>query len=739
MKSPRVVSLTLLACLAACSGAHLLPGSAGAVLAPAGRIDSRGRIPVAFHVVIGRAHRHRVGRSPKFVSPGTDGLAVSVYKHGLPHTGTNLVTSSAVNVSPGAAACGGAIGFPRTCTANVAVAPTKTGTTYDVVIYSYDSPPAPTGSFTGAHLLGVGTLSGASVTVGKANDLTVYLGGVISMLSGLPASVSLPGDGNPHQLALVIDPADFGNHAITAGAKDPFANPITVSLKETNGSGNMLLSLNGGDPAARVTMSHSSDSVRVLYNGIGAAYYGATVTFTAAAVGGFGGATESVNVSPLVLIVSGTASHFPIPPYFVLDGNGDLATVYETELNAPAGMTYTATPSHCSSIVDTTAVRSLIFGVKGFVAFARSTASQGACSIAVSDGMSAVTMLVINQYTGALGAPNIAEFGGTVPLESSTGIAAGPDGAMWFMENVASAGGRIARIDATGTNPAESDYTLPTTHGNVAPSGLAVGPDDNFWYTGYGSQIGYMSTSGVGAVWSLAANTEPTNIVQGSDGAMWFTEAGSGGEQIGRIATDGTTTFSGVIGTSPAPNGIALGSDGNIWFTESGAGTIGKITSDMIATQFVLAAGSTPEGITAGPDGALWFTDQGKNAIERIPVTATLANPQVSTYTGLTGTYPTGITTGPDGALWFTEEYDPTSGAHQGKSVVGRIDADTHTIAEYSSPSAGVRPDQIAAGPDGAIWFTKGTGGVDRIAIGTSAAAKGRNALPAQLERRSLH
>ena len=745
MGNLRLASLALLACLTACAGGGVLPGSPGSAVpgtsGPAGRVDSH-RVPVALHVVIARAHRHHKGggRGPKFVSPGTNGLDVAVYPHGAAHTLANLIASAVVDVSSGSPACGKHVGYPRTCIANVRLAPTSAGHGYDVVVNTYDTPPSATGSFAGAHLIGVGALSNASVALGKVNDFAVYVSGVIASISGMPASVSLPGDGSEHQLALVIDPEDFGNHAISGGSKDPYANPIVVSLKETGGNGNMTLSLNGGAPAAQVTVSHSTDSVQLTYNGVGAAFYGATVTLTAAAVSGFGGAMESVNVSPLILIATGT-SHYVIPPYLALNGNGDVATVYLTELNPRTGAIYSATPSNCSAIVDTTTAKPMFFGIPGFVAFARPTASDFGCTIAVSDGMSTVKVLVVNEYSGSLGSPTVKKFGmpSTAAFDSGpTGITTGPDGGVWFYENSTSSSG-LGRIDATGTSPTLKDYPLPSSLGQVPADGIAVGPDDNFWFTGYGyeSQIGNISQTGVGTVWANTLGSDPKNIVEGADGAMWFTESGTG-NQIGRVTETGAMTFSGAVASgTPKLSGIALGSDGNVWFTECAAGAIGKITPSMAVTQIVLAAGSQPVSITAGADGALWFTDKGKNKIGRIPTTATPANPQVSEYGGATGSSPSGITTGPDGALWFTECSDPTSGTNNGVSVVARLDQNSHKITEYGLEFGGLRPYDIAPGPDGAIWFGEFEGhSVDRIAIGSSAAVRRHASLPPQLQRR---
>ena len=63
---------------------------------------------------------------------------------------------------------------------------------------------------------------------------------------------------------------------------------------------------------------------------------------------------------------------------------------------------------------------------------------------------------------------------------------------------------------------------------------------------------------------------------------------------------------------------------------------------------------------------------------------------------------PEGIAAGSDGALWFTE----------GSSLannIGRITT-SGTLTEYPIPTASSQPEGIAAGPDGALWFTEAAG-----------------------------
>jgi virginiamycin B lyase len=64
---------------------------------------------------------------------------------------------------------------------------------------------------------------------------------------------------------------------------------------------------------------------------------------------------------------------------------------------------------------------------------------------------------------------------------------------------------------------------------------------------------------------------------------------------------------------------------------------------------------------------------------------------------------PFGIAAGADGALWFTEA---------GGNKVGRITT-AGRISEYAVPTPSSEPRGIVAGSDGALWFTEWQG--DRI------------------------
>ena len=123
------------------------------------------------------------------------------------------------------------------------------------------------------------------------------------------------------------------------------------------------------------------------------------------------------------------------------------------------------------------------------------------------------------------------------------------------------------------------EFPLPTTA--ALPDGIAAGPDGALWFTEFnGNKIGRITTAGVvtEVVIPFPATLTPTpqDIAAGPDGNLWFTEYN--GNRIGRVTVQGTVT-SFTVPTKPASlHGIAAGPDGNVWFAESSGNKIGRIT-----------------------------------------------------------------------------------------------------------------------------------------------------------------
>ena len=205
------------------------------------------------------------------------------------------------------------------------------------------------------------------------------------------------------------------------------------------------------------------------------------------------------------------------------------------------------------------------------------------------------------------------------------GITAGPDGNLWFSEsNIGDPGqsteSQIGRIStATGV---VTMFAIPTA--NAHPSGIAAGPDGNLWFTeGDVNKIGRISpVTGVITEFDLPnAGSHPADIAVGPDGNLWFTEAI--GQRIGRISpATGIVTEYASPTQGAFPTGIAAGTDGNLWFTEDLGNRIGQINpATGVITEFPLTDNfSTPTGIVAGPDDNIWFTEGVPNQIGQVVV-----------------------------------------------------------------------------------------------------------------------
>lgn len=259
-----------------------------------------------------------------------------------------------------------------------------------------------------------------------------------------------------------------------------------------------------------------------------------------------------------------------------------------------------------------------------------------------------------------------------------TTIVTGPDGNLWFGDQLS---GKIGRITTSG---AITEYSLPS---KGSPVGITVGPDGNLWFTmDSPSKVGKITTAGVITEYAIPSGNSPNGIATGADGNLWVTlQAAS---KIAKVTTAGEVTEYALPAKS-SPTGIVAGPDGNLWFTNSESSKIAKITRAGEVTEYALPVGKAPSFIAAGPDGNLWFTEGWGEKVGKITTSGTIteyALPEKSS--------PEGITAGSDGKLWFSE-----------KGKIGKITT-SGTITEYWVPPTAF-PDAIAAGPDGRAWFAE--------------------------------
>jgi DNA-binding beta-propeller fold protein YncE len=139
-----------------------------------------------------------------------------------------------------------------------------------------------------------------------------------------------------------------------------------------------------------------------------------------------------------------------------------------------------------------------------------------------------------------------------------------------------------------------TEYEVPTA--NAGPYGIAAGPDGNLWFTELNSNKISKLSPATGEITEYALPTDnvgPYGIAAGPDGNLWFTESAQ--NKIGHISpSTGETTEYLIPTTNVSPYAITAGPDGTLWFTQSTQNKIGKIfPTNGSVTEYSLATSTT--------------------------------------------------------------------------------------------------------------------------------------------------
>src|SRR5207249_1633880 len=125
---------------------------------------------------------------------------------------------------------------------------------------------------------------------------------------------------------------------------------------------------------------------------------------------------------------------------------------------------------------------------------------------------------------------------------------------------VAALGLAVSMAGASAATPTVTEFPVPAGAASY-PDGIAAGPDGNLWFTEeLANQIGRITPTGGIAEFSLPSDANVGNIAAGADGNLWFTEFNT--NRIGRISLSGAVTEFAV--PSGGPDIIAAGPDGNL-------------------------------------------------------------------------------------------------------------------------------------------------------------------------------
>jgi streptogramin lyase len=246
-------------------------------------------------------------------------------------------------------------------------------------------------------------------------------------------------------------------------------------------------------------------------------------------------------------------------------------------------------------------------------------------------------------------------------------------------------------------------FKAPTS--GSSPQHITQASDGNFWFTesfvndqnATPHKVGRITPGGEVTEFNVCDFCFPTDIVQGSDGILYFTKNDA---SLGRITTDGT-----VLPDIPEPfssNGNGLDAHGDdIWFTDFNNHSVWRYNIPTDAFTEFPAPTTIPVDVAVAPDGIAWFTDANGQIGRLDPTTGDVSEIDVEGF-------PREINIASDGAVWFTERFS---------QAVGRFNP-------VPSPNANdVRlfqvdggPEDIAPAADGSMWITRfDAGNIARI------------------------
>jgi virginiamycin B lyase len=278
--------------------------------------------------------------------------------------------------------------------------------------------------------------------------------------------------------------------------------------------------------------------------------------------------------------------------------------------------------------------------------------------------------------------------------------AVGPDGALWFTEQMAN---KLGRLDPkTG---AFKEYPLSEAK-NPGPHGLVADSEGNIWFTAnFAGYIGKLDPR-TGHVTEFKKADDPHSLVFDAKGILWFTV--QGGNMVGRLdPKSGKIQLKEVPTESALPYGIQVNSKGVPIFCELGSNKMASIDPQtMNIREYPLPASARPRRVAIAADDTVYFTDfksghlgalnTGTGAVKMYP---SPGGPESNPY---------GIVITPDGMVWYSE-----SGVKP--NTIVRFDPKTETFARANIPSGGGVVRNMAATQDGRVYIA--CSGVDKVGV----------------------
>jgi virginiamycin B lyase len=263
--------------------------------------------------------------------------------------------------------------------------------------------------------------------------------------------------------------------------------------------------------------------------------------------------------------------------------------------------------------------------------------------------------------------------------------AVGPDGSLWFTEQMVN---KLGRLD-----PKTGEFK-----------------EGNIWFTAnFGGYIGKLDPR-TGKVTQYAMPSEkaddPHTAVFDANGILWFTV--QGGNTVGRLdPKTGKIDLQEVPTESALPYGIQINSRGVPIFCELGTNKMASINPQTMAiTEYTLPEGVRPRRLAIAADDTVYFTDFKSGHLGTLN-TATRA---VKLYASPGGaeSNPYGIAITPDGMVWYSE-----SGVKP--NTIVQFDPKTQKFARANIPSGAGVVRNMAATSDGRVYIA--CSAVDKVGV----------------------
>jgi sugar lactone lactonase YvrE len=503
----------------------------------------------------------------------------------------------------------------------------------DFTFATYDASPSSGNFGLAAHQLGRATISGITITAGTTNTVNVALQPII-------ATFTIPGSYISGYIATAgstsgvsATATDVDGNSITAGQNtvtngvvsqtDTYANPIVISVTDNGGSGagytgHVKLTLNGGSAQSSITLTKSTDTFGLAYDGLASNGYYATISAMAS------GATSppALTFSFLYATASGTATSATIGASSTVSFNVSTQseTITLTEPNF-AGTFSAALTNYGTAACPTNSMAvhtgSLAGSGTSFTLMpgSVSTTSLG-CQVSVHDGTGgAFTIFASTTYGsggGTIGVPNNFLYATTFGV---TGTCNSPPP---LFPNLTCASGyyvpTIERVNlADGTNTDSFTYSLGG--GSNEPLGIAHDSSGNIYVADY--LYHYIikfaaNSSGTASPLALMSGSSisgPDGLGVDSSGNIYVADNSNGTVlQYAPLTTSllGTATPSKTIATGlTSPTALTLDSAGNVYVVVNNAAV-----NEYAAPNFTLLrtfSVSQASGVAVDPSGDVFI------------------------------------------------------------------------------------------------------------------------------------